>query len=126
MLLAVKELHSYGIIHNDIKAQNFLVRKGLKYLVLTDYGLSQQMGNVNFGDGISGTRGYIDINYCLSRVRYGYSYRSFSEGVSGDIFSLGMTIYKGFFQNLILASLVKDINYLAMLKKILLVQVLGL
>jgi hypothetical protein len=117
MLLAVQELHSYGVVHNDIKAQNFLVRKGLKYLVLTDYGLSQHRGNVNFGNGISGTRGYIDINYCLSRVRSGYSYRSFPEGVSGDVFSLGMSIYKEFFQNLSLASLVKDINHLAMPKK---------
>lgn len=69
MLLAIKELHAYQIVHNDIKASNFLLRpRSDRHLCLIDLGIAYH---------------YIDPKtnerYPLSRTKEGYGTFKYSS-----------------------------------------------
>jgi len=86
MCKAIEELHSYNIIHCDIKLKNMLYHTAndlQKYMILFDFGGSihlqdKQMRKV---DSILGTTGYMPLDMEQGIITY-----------KGDIYSLGVCI----------------------------------
>ncbi|XP_076039299.1 cell division cycle 7-related protein kinase-like isoform X2 [Oratosquilla oratoria] len=46
LLIALKHVHSFGIIHRDIKPANFLYNRRLRRYSLVDFGLAQEVGQM--------------------------------------------------------------------------------
>lgn len=82
---ALKSLDEAGISHFDIKPENILV-SGLKFK-LGDFGvfLSRDNSTMKLGAELWGTSAYIAPESLVSPV---------DPGISGDIYSLGVTIYE--------------------------------
>ena len=114
MAQAVYELHRKNIVHQDIKPQNFLIKtnsQGLK-LALTDYGLSKYHSDKTFSKHLCGTRGYIDPQVCLLKIKSNISYKNTEDAIAADIFSLGMSLYKLFYNSKNdLPEITKNINH---------------
>jgi serine/threonine protein kinase len=69
MLFSIKNIHSYGIIHRDIKPGNFLIDLSSDKIKLIDFGLSKQYIDKNGlhkpnknHESITGTLRYVSIN----------------------------------------------------------------
>jgi len=79
ILLALEYIHSLGIVHNDIKPSNIILRHSDRLPVLIDFGIARQV-NTDYQQNIVGTPGYMSIDQAMGKV----SYRN-------DIYSLGLT-----------------------------------
>lgn len=85
VLLAVAELHKYGIVHRDIKMENVLLRTDGTVKV-TDLGLMKQIGTQGLTKPglLLGTPQYMPPEYVRRSV---YDER-------GDIYTLGLLLYE--------------------------------
>jgi hypothetical protein len=79
MLDEVKALHDVGIVHNDIKLENFLINENLE-AKLIDFGLARENNTVYYG----GSKEYI-----APEVREGFAVRT----ARTDIYSLGIVFW---------------------------------
>lgn len=88
MLISLKNVHSKGYIHQDIKPSNFLVSSNNE-IKLIDFGLSKKINNENIISqnkiNIVGTLKYIAPEIILGKADY---------GKEADIWSLGLTFYE--------------------------------
>ncbi|MBN2293777.1 MAG: serine/threonine protein kinase, partial [Pirellulales bacterium] len=83
MLTAVSHAHSNGVIHCDIKPENFIIFPESR-LQLADFGIAKVAFRTVQGSGW-GTLGYIAPEQAMGRP----SFRS-------DVFSLGLVLYRMF------------------------------
>ncbi len=82
---ALYYLHSYGIVHRDLKLENIMMTDNSEQSVpkLVDFGLSKFMGPLETSNDPFGTVGYAAPEI-LKKLPYGKSV---------DIWSLGVIIY---------------------------------
>lgn len=86
-LLALKYCHSKGIIHNDIKLQNFFfVIYPSPHVVLADFGFAQKIQDGEAFLNRSGTIGYLSPE----------KINNLPHDASTDIWSLGVTFFQIF------------------------------
>ena len=81
LAIALKYIHSLGIIHRDLKTSNILIKNG--QIKLADFGLSTFLNNKKFEAGI-GTENYSSPEQMNSNF---YNEKT-------DIFSLGLIFYE--------------------------------
>ena len=97
LLSALKTLHSNGVNHRDIKAENIVYDKEKKYTTLLDYGLSCAMPKIPIEvrnceeNRLAGTAVYIDPRI-VKKFR-GKKNISFDDSQKGDLYSLGIVLY---------------------------------
>ena len=82
---ALKYLHSYGIIHRDLKLENIMMSDCSDNAVakVVDFGLAKMLGSHEKTDEPFGTLGYVAPEVLL---KYPYSFEC-------DLWSLGCIIY---------------------------------
>ena len=85
VLLGIKYLHEFGIVHRDIKLENIMMTDNTDHAVpkIVDFGLSNIIGPSNTASEPFGTLGYISPEV-LKKQPYTFSC---------DVWSLGCTIY---------------------------------
>ena len=81
MILAVEFLHVNGVIHRDLRPENFIFEAN-GYLKLVDLGLARVWQSQNSSD-TSGKPGYM-----APEIAFRQNY-----GVNSDFFSLGVILY---------------------------------
>lgn len=79
---AVSAVHSAGLLHRDIKAQN-VMREANGRIVLMDFGLGENMNNPDVGDSLAGTLPYMAPEL----------FAGARASVSTDVYSLGVLLY---------------------------------
>ena len=80
-LLSVLEcIHSLGIVHNDIKPSNIILRLQDNMPVLIDFGIAKKVNHNQQSKTIVGTPGYMSIEQAMGDVAF-----------SNDLYSLGLT-----------------------------------
>ena len=92
MLLALKELHSRGILHRDVKPANIMLKKTKRGYepVLIDFDLSEDMKK-HIANPFCGTPGYIAPEMIQKSIEKDRKWRCSERA---DVFSLGVTIYE--------------------------------
>ncbi|MFI5301804.1 MAG: bifunctional serine/threonine-protein kinase/formylglycine-generating enzyme family protein, partial [Polyangiales bacterium] len=80
-IAAVAAAHRAGVLHRDVKPDNFLFSERGRALKLGDFGISQRKEKA--GTDISGTVGYIPPE----------SFESVRDTEARDVFALGVTLY---------------------------------
>ena len=85
LILAVQYLHSYGIVHRDLKLENIMMSDNTEMSIpkLADFGLAKIIGPSEKSDEPFGTLGYVAPEV-LKKELY---------GVSCDLWSLGCICY---------------------------------
>lgn len=78
ILLVLERIHSLGIVHNDIKPSNVILRQKDRFPVLIDFGVAKKI-NVNYGQIVAGTPGYMSWEQAMGK-----------SVVTNDLYSLGM------------------------------------
>jgi len=86
ILKAVICCHSNGIIHRDIKLDNFIVSGLDQSVQMLDFGLSSRFAASESVTGLVGTCAYMAPEVLMQRHGHGY-------GTAVDIWSLGMVLY---------------------------------
>lgn len=81
ILTSLQYLHSHKILHHDIKPEN-LMFDYKSYLILTDFGISQKLGNLK--PNKSGS-----LPYIAPEVLYGNNYN-----IESDYFSVGVIMFE--------------------------------
>ena len=79
IVLVLEHVHSQGIVHNDIKPGNIILRLQDRLPVLIDFGIARKV-NANYGHDIVGTPGYMSLEQAMGKV-----------SVNNDLYSLGLT-----------------------------------
>ena len=79
ILLILEYVHSQGIVHNDIKPSNIILRLQNKLPVLIDFGVAKKI-NTDYGQNIVGTPGYMSVEQAMGKATF-----------SNDLYSLGLT-----------------------------------
>ncbi len=72
-------VHSLGIVHNDIKPGNIVLRLEDKLPVLIDFGVARKV-NTDYGQNIVGTPGYMSVEQAMGKTIF-----------NNDLYSLGLT-----------------------------------
>lgn len=85
LVIAIKYLHSYGIVHRDLKLENIMMSDNTENAVpkLVDFGLAKMIGPNEKADEPFGTLGYVAPEV-LKKEPY---------STSCDIWSLGCILY---------------------------------
>ncbi len=85
LILAVQYLHSYGIVHRDLKLENIMMTDNSEQSVpkLVDFGLAKILGPTEKSDEPFGTLGYVAPEV-LKKEPYSFSC---------DLWSLGCICY---------------------------------
>ena len=79
ILSILEYVHSLGIVHNDIKPDNIILRSQDRLPVLIDFGVAREV-NYNYGQNIVGTPGYMSLEQAMGKTTF-----------SNDLYSLGLT-----------------------------------
>ena len=79
ILSILEYVHSQGIVHNDIKPDNIILRSQDGLPVLIDFGAARE-ANCNYGQNIVGTPGYMSLEQAMGKTIF-----------NNDIYSLGLT-----------------------------------
>jgi serine/threonine protein kinase len=79
ILLVLKRIHSLGIVHNDIKPSNIIMRLEDKLPVPIDFGVARKIDRDYRQKTIAGTPGYMSLEQAMGK-----------SAVTNDIYSLGM------------------------------------
>ena len=79
VLSTLEHVHSRGIIHNDIKPDNIILRLQNNLPVLIDFGVAKKI-NDDYEHNIVGTPGYMSIEQAMGKATF-----------SNDLYSLGLT-----------------------------------
>lgn len=95
MAQGIKLLHDAHIIHRDIKPENFLIFEGAlrDHVAVWDLGLSCQNPDIEDFKRLAGTPAYIAPECFQRSLRHEPVFNSLEEAKSGDIYSLGNTMY---------------------------------
>lgn len=83
MLDALIYIHSLGIAHRDVKAENVLIYNE-DHVKLSDFGFACKANNSNFSQTFCGS-----ISYCSPQILSGQPYNIFQT----DIWSIGILVY---------------------------------
>lgn len=85
LVIAIKYLHSYGIVHRDLKLENIMMSDNSEKAIpkLVDFGLAKMIGPNEKADEPFGTLGYVAPEV-LKKDPYSFSC---------DIWSLGCILY---------------------------------
>eukprot|EP01041_Mallomonas_annulata_P005709 gene5709-11520_t len=81
VLLAVEACHKQHILHRDIKPENLLMKE-TGYLMLSDFGISKILPDIEDCRGTSGTHGYMAPEIYLPRHKHGTPAQWFAVGVT--------------------------------------------
>ena len=79
VLSILEHVHNQGIVHNDIKPGNIVLRLQNNLPVLIDFGVAKQI-NRDYGQSVVGTPGYMSIEQAMGKAIF-----------SNDLYSLGLT-----------------------------------
>ena len=80
ILLTLKSIHNLGIVHNDIKPSNIILRLQDNLPVLIDFGIARTVDCNQKPKVIVGTPGYMSVEQAMGNVAF-----------SNDLYSLGLT-----------------------------------
>lgn len=81
LCVCVQYLHSIGVVHNDIKPENICLRHDLETIVLIDYQLAVERGDVQSINKFTGSMSYAAPE----------KYQKVVSWDKGDVWSVGMT-----------------------------------
>jgi len=89
ILKGLKDIHSKGVIHRDLKLENIILNRSYSYseLKIIDFGLSQRIGEENPIYSCCGTPGYIAPEVIKRKNKR----RKYDEKC--DIYSVGVILY---------------------------------
>jgi serine/threonine protein kinase len=79
ILLVLRRIHSLGIVHNDIKPSNIILRQEDRLPVLIDFGIARKIDRDYRQKTIAGTPGYMSLEQAMGK-----------SAVTNDLYSLGM------------------------------------
>ena len=80
ILVVLERIHSLGIVHNDIKPSNIILRQRDRLPVLIDFGIAAKVSNNSRSAIVAGTPGYMSLEQARGE-----------STVNNDFYSLGMT-----------------------------------
>ncbi|XP_046318536.1 sperm motility kinase X-like [Marmota monax] len=84
MVCVVQYCNQKGMVHLDLKPENFVVDSRVRHPKLIDFGLSTSFMPGQKLDGFRGT-----LPYCAPEIIQGKEF----EGIPADVWSLGVTLY---------------------------------
>jgi len=79
LLPTLEYIHSLGIVHNDIKPGNIILRSQDRLPVLIDFGIARKVDQ-NYGQRVAGTPGYMSLDQAMGKADF-----------NNDFYSLGAT-----------------------------------